>query len=411
VVLPVVLVGTGAPAWAGPAAPTAPAPPGSAPGDWWFAKLKIAEAHRLSTGAGITIGLIDGPTDPTVPALVGQRLVPVRSFCGPDGDLTSQNPHAAHATQIARLLIGSGRDGRAPGIVPDATVRSYVVDAGLTETTSCSSGGVDKPRLTLENIGAGIDAAVADRVNVISISLGFLEGDENRAALRHARDAGIPVVVAAGNRRSDGRPDGLYPANDESVIAVTAADEQAKAWSGNVTSAYTRVAAPGVALAAGTRREDYTWDDAGLATGTSYAAPLAAGALALVMARYPGATRNQLIRHLVTHTSASQLYQSRDLGFGIISLGRLLGDDPRRQPDDDPFAAHGVAGVDINVLASALPVAGGAVPAPRSAPVAEQRDSANSGSLLPIAGGGIVLAGAAGGGALLVRRRRRPKEA
>ncbi|GIG36069.1 hypothetical protein [Cellulomonas pakistanensis] len=38
-------------------------------GRWYYDLTGVAEAHQLSTGEGITIGLLDGPMNPAAPDL------------------------------------------------------------------------------------------------------------------------------------------------------------------------------------------------------------------------------------------------------------------------------------------------------------------------------------------------------
>jgi hypothetical protein len=63
-----------------------------------------------------------------------------------------------------------------------------------------------------------------------------------------------------------------------------------------------------------------------------------AGALALVKSKYPEATGNQLIQHLIHFDTDPESYAySDDLGFGVISLRNMLANDPTGWPDVNPL--------------------------------------------------------------------------
>ena len=78
------------------------------------------------------------------------------------------------------------------------------------------------------------------------------------------------------------------------------------------------------------------WQSGQSRTGTSDAAPIVAGALALVKSKYPDATGNQLIQQLIHYTSSGTYAWDRTYGFGLVSVSKMLAERPdrvaRRQP-------------------------------------------------------------------------------
>ena len=67
------------------------------------------------TGAGVTIAIIDGPVDTSVPELAGANITD-KSPCS----VTSSSAHRSHGTAVASLLVSD-----AYGTVPDATLLAY----------------------------------------------------------------------------------------------------------------------------------------------------------------------------------------------------------------------------------------------------------------------------------------------
>ena len=111
------------------------------------------EAAAGYTGEGVSIAVIDGPADTTVPELAGADIT-VTPMC----DFTATPDSRSHATGIVSVLAARGY-----GVARGAHIPNYVVPARSdTDKGNCSRIGIDD----------GINAAVADGARVISISRG-----------------------------------------------------------------------------------------------------------------------------------------------------------------------------------------------------------------------------------------------
>jgi subtilisin family serine protease len=313
-----------APAWAENEGP---------PGEWWYRAMAVDELHEQATGEGVTIAVLDGPVDPTVPDLRGQDVTPVRSFCGSDSSVTAKGPEAEHATSMASMLVGSGR-GNGPhgggirGIAPDASVRMYSVieDRSSTGEIECAAYGE-----TLgSRMAAAVDAAVLDGADVISVSLAVSATERLEAALNQAQHSGVAVVGAAG----DGGVS--FPGNHPGAIAVGAVNEEGRASSASASGSAQFVMAPGVGLISGSY-DERGWHSYGKHTGSSLSTALVAGVLALVKEKYPEATGWQLVRHTIYNTTDDELSWDGTYGFGVVSGRKMLADDPTRWRDSNPF--------------------------------------------------------------------------
>jgi len=142
------------------------------------------------------------------------------------GRPVSSEPHDSgqHGTHCAGTIVGGNFSGRWIGVAPEAEIAACLVLNG-------SQGG------THAQILAGIEWAINQKVDVISMSLGGLVlGPEvpstySRAILSALR-AGIPVVTAIGTRvvkRADRRATISLPSLLELLTIVTVLRDLAEA--------------------------------------------------------------------------------------------------------------------------------------------------------------------------------------
>ena len=158
-----------------------------------------------TVGKGVTVGIVDtGVTaHPDLVIAGGANTVPGenRNDFGDNG--------RAHGTHVAGIVAARGTPPRGlRGVAPGVNLRAYRV-FGKGEG-SASSFAVAK----------AIDAAVADKCDLINMSLGGGQPDPVlKAAVDEARAGGSVCIVAAGN--NDRSPVSV-PAREDMAIAVSA---------------------------------------------------------------------------------------------------------------------------------------------------------------------------------------------
>ena len=259
-----------------------------------------------SLGAGVGIGVIDGPADTSVPELAGADVT-VKPMC----DYTASDESRSHGTAVVSVLAARGY-----GVARGARITNYALGmAGDGDRPAdCAGVGVED----------AINAAVADGVRVISLSRGTTEEAGVREAVAGALARGVVVVVATGNDGAVDPPESLASMNG--TVGAGASDGQGRIKDYSNRGRGLTVLAPG----------DIRWRDLAAgrieeATGTSFAAPVVAGLVAVAMGEWPGATSNQVLQALVATATAGPT------GQPLVSPGGLNRTDPGQYPDQNPL--------------------------------------------------------------------------
>lgn len=254
-----------------------PTPPPPAPEALPPGIDRIGADEIANKGAGVTVCVVDTGIDYRHRDLAA-NYVGGRDFINNDNDPNDDNGHGTH---VAGTIAAVDNDVDVIGVAPQARL--------LAAKALDRRGNGAYSAIT-----AGINYCVAQGAPVINMSLGGPVDDPvMRAALQAAREAGVTVVVAAGNSGVNLNTSPEYPAAyDGLVITVSAAwVEEADRAVGtqigyptfsNYGSAVD-LSAPGTYIVS-------TAKGGGLTTksGTSMACPHVAGAAALYLSAHPG---------------------------------------------------------------------------------------------------------------------------
>ena len=309
-----------------PAAPAHAADPITAADQSYFAYYKLDQARAKGyTGKGVTIALLDGEVDTSVPELAGATIID-KTPC----TVTSSAYSKSHGTAMASLLVS-----KEYGVAPDATLLSYrtkYVQEGDTAESDCRGhhgNSLYEPEWL-------INQAITDGAQIISISASNgLSNDAMKWAIARANALGVIVVGPAGNDNEEETIDtyGKW----SGVVSVSAIDTSGKraeysSWGKGVT-----VAAVGGPMIA----HNYETNTNISTRGTSNATPLVAGFMALAKQKWPNATSNQLLQ-LLTHTARTdQSGWNKYIGYGGADPGAMLNTDPSQYPDENPIMDKG----------------------------------------------------------------------
>jgi subtilisin family serine protease len=306
-------------------APKAAATPS---GSWNLDAVNAPALWNAGTnGAGAVVAGLDSGVDKQHPDLAASWRGGANSWFDPYGQHAAPYDASGHGTQTMGLMTGASASGTPIGMAPGArwiAARAFN-DAGAG---------------TLSNIHAAFqwlldpdgNVATLDAPDVVNASWALsglgpgscnLEFAEDIAALRAA---GMAVVFAAGNAGPDPGTS-LSPAANPGAVATGSVDAaltletfSSRGPSACDGSVFPRLVAPGVDVVS----SDLSFGGMALyatVSGTSYAAPHVAGAMALLASAFPAAPMSLIETALVD--SARDLGDAgpdNGYGYGLIDV-------------------------------------------------------------------------------------------
>lgn len=288
--------------------------------DRWARAAVVSPATRWPSGLTKPIAVIDDFVDPgSLDFGRGQ----VRWL-----EAEGREIQGGHGTSVASAAAAVfGNDG-VFGVLPGAPLLSY------------------QPRtLTCVDVAEGVLAASDAGAGVINISLGTPNDCFTLfRAVSLAFGAGAIIVAASGNEYAEGNPV-IYPAAYPHVLSVAAVTVDTKAAYFSSSNAAVDLAAPGVDVPVAVPMafdDDGRRDGVTLADGTSFAAPMVAGAAAWLRVARPRLSGDQvadLLRHAATDIMPGGW--DRDTGFGLVDLDAAL---VARDPPVDPLEPNDLIG-------------------------------------------------------------------
>jgi type VII secretion-associated serine protease mycosin len=353
----------------------APAQASSIRDDQWHLKyLKIATAHAITKGAGITVAVIDTGIDPH-PDLRRNLLQGKSVASGAKSD--GRSDQDGHGTNMAGLIAAHGTNARdsALGIAPEAKLLPF--NAGKL------AGGSE--------FAEGIEWASTHGAKVINVSAAGGPNIALNEAVKIATDNDVVVVAGSGNI---GQTTIFgYPAALPGVLAVGAVDRSGKRAKFSTSGAEQGLCAPGVDITSTDTKGRWATQD-----GTSPATAIVSGAAALVRAKFPELSAAEVIHRLeATATDNGKPGRDDDCGFGVLNVVKAL------TADVPPLA-----GSTTTTAAPTAPPATTTAPASGSGSGNAAPDSTPASSnTAAIVGGGVILLLFGGLIALLVNRRRK----
>ena len=178
-----------------------------------------------------------------------------------------------------------------------------------------------------QDIVAGIHWAIESGADILSMSLGSSEPDEEiHQALLLAISKGIFVITAAGNEGPDLDTVG-YPAGFPEMVAVGSIDRRKRLSQFSSRGRQVDVVAPGDEITSCYPPRGYA-----VLSGTSMATPFVSGVVALALAKHrklggktPLRTQQDLIQHLCrTSADAGPVGFDPLYGCGILDPAKLI---------------------------------------------------------------------------------------
>lgn len=282
----------------------------SALGQWWLDRINAPQAWDKVQGTPITVAVIDTGVDSSHPDLAANLLTGVNLLDQskpPDDDY-------GHGTHVAGIIAAAANNAEGGAGLASSC---KVLPIRVLGTTGGSTYDVVN----------GIDYAIKNGARVLNLSLGSSQNSQiEREAIKRALDAGLVVVAAAGNDALSGNPLN-YPAAFPGVIGVTATDNQDKRALFSSYNSMVTVAAPGVDILS---TLPLRFGRYGFASGTSMAAPIVSGAVALLLMRHPDWHAPQVIEALKSSSHDLSRESGKDVGYdpyfgwGLLDASEVL---------------------------------------------------------------------------------------
>lgn len=279
---------------------------------WWLSEYGITQAWQTTKGEGVRIAIIDSGVDASHQDLVGAVVDGAdMSGRGVRDGTAGIGVDPDHGTMVASLAAGRGRgsDGII-GVAPKADLLAISLGFGM-------GGDLD------QQIADAVIWAVDHGADVINLSLTRTSATWPESwdkAFLYAFEHDVVVVAAAGNRGSGTTMVGA-PATIPGVLTVAGVDRRGKASFDASTQGITiGVSAPSEDLVGAIPGNGYvTW------AGTSGAAPIVSGIVALVRSAHPDLDANNVIQRIIA-TAKPQSSQAVDpiYGRGLVDAAKAV---------------------------------------------------------------------------------------
>ena len=263
--------------------------------EWNVSSIGAPELWSLGyRGENAVVAVMDSGVDPDHPDLKERYRGGSNSWYDPNGEHANPFDADGHGTQVTGVMVGGVSGGTAIGVAPEAKWIAVKIfnDAGKASSSAIHQGF----QWLLDPDG---DPDTDDAPDVVNNSWGFVEDlnecvEEFQPDLQALRAANIGVVFSAGN--SGPLPaTSISPANLSESFSVGFIDQDYFADPSSSrgpapcdSAVYPEVVAPG----GGVRTADLSFggvvpDPYTSVSGSSFAAPHVAGALALLKGAFP----------------------------------------------------------------------------------------------------------------------------
>lgn len=250
--------------------------------------IRALSARAVTDGSGVIVAVVDTGVDVSHPVL--GNVLAGYDYVDDDSDPSevAGGPGYGHGTMVAGLIALV-----APG-VSLMPLRAFGPDG----------------RGSTSDVAQAIRYAALSGADVINLSFGTVDQPQAiRGAINFARTRSV-LVASAGNQATDSPRE--YPASDANVVAVAATDLQDYKASFSNYGSHISICAPGVSITSAYPGGSYATGE-----GTSFAAALVSGTVALALAAGQGDAVSAIKNSAVNINALNPSYQ------GLLGSGRI----------------------------------------------------------------------------------------
>ncbi|CAL9432308.1 hypothetical protein SUDANB105_02063 [Streptomyces sp. enrichment culture] len=357
---------------------------------WSLQRVNLDELWAQTKGEGVQVAVIDTGVDVKNPQLTkavdaskGRNFLPKKNKKGEEidrGNASGTTDTVGHGTRVAGIIAARPVKGTGfVGLAPEATI------IPIKQNDAEGNGTA----LTLaDSIRHAVDVG-ADVINISQDTANAVRPDEKlEQAVNYALGKQVVVVASAGNDGLGGNVKVTYPASYKGVLAVASSDRNNERAPFSQSGTFVGVAAPGVDMISTVPGNGHCSDN-----GTSFSAPYVAGVAALLKAKYPKWTAQQIVAQI--EQTAERTIPGHDIlvGWGVVDPVKALTDVDPANPVESPSPEQNLVGAEAPSVA---PVHFGETP--------EERNT-RLGTYVVV--GGLVLVAGLSGTAVAVRDARR----
>ncbi len=278
-------------------------------------QVNATEAWDITTGdEDMVIGVVDSGIDISHPDLRNKILDGYNIFDASN----DYDDIAGHGTQVAGIIAAESNNRR--GVV------GLAWDSPIVAVKATNENGDSTSR----HLAAGIMWAQANGAKVINVSFAPLWSNKViKAAAQHVFNRGGMVVISAGNAGGKSKTGG-YP----EALFVGAVDGSDRIAAFSDRGPFVDLVAPGVSIQSTSLGSGYR-----TANGTSFAAPIVSGIVALAWSANPS-LRPATIQSILSDTAIDLGSRGKDstYGYGLIDAAAVVqaAADTIAEPDNKP---------------------------------------------------------------------------
>lgn len=258
--------------------------------EWHLAKIGATGAWDVSQGANIKIAILDTGVDSSHPDLAS-RMVPGWNAYDNNADTSDVYGHGTAVAGTAAAAINNGVG------VASVAGQSLIMPVRIADATGYAYWST---------VATGLTWAADNGAKVANISYGGVTGSAAvQSAAQYMKNKGGLVVVAAGN---NGIAETISPSATMITVSATNSSDVRASWSSY--GSFITISAPGDGIWTTTRGGGYgSW------WGTSFASPVTAGVVALMMAANPSLPAGD-VESLLYSTATDLGAVGKDIEYG-----------------------------------------------------------------------------------------------
>ena len=301
----------------------------AAPVEWNVQMMNAPALWDLGfTGQNVVVAAMDSGVDAAHADLGPAWRGGTNSWYDPHGQHSTPYDADGHGTQVMSLMVGADASGTSIGVAPGAQWIAVKLfnDAGQTFYSDIHLG-------FQWLLDPDDDPNTDDAPDIVNNSWGFKDNPdlclmEFYDDITALKAAGIAVVFSAGNGGPTASTS-ISPANYDHVLSVgsvtstmTVASSSARGPSACTGAVFPLITAPGSAVKAADLTAGGLFPtETTVVSGTSFAAPHVAGAMAVLLSAFPDLTVGQL--ETIVQGSAVDLGDAgpdNQYGFGLMDM-------------------------------------------------------------------------------------------